>query len=280
MFGLTSNNSSSSTSTLSSISQPQLILLAVVGLFGVVVLIMAYYILVNKYGNKYTKKQLYGGNGSSINNKNDSSISSRNDDNSLVSAANKVSPTLSSPKAVGSTPAPVLTSTNAPKQVFNVRNNIYELSDAPAVCAVFGAEVATIDQLQEAHSKGADWCNVGWTKEGLAAYPIQQKTWEKLQENEPGKRNICGVPGINLVNNNPNMMYGVNCYGVKPEPRGSEKVMDNVMSDKDREMQTKMTEFRNNIDNIKVAPFNQDTWCYGSTTNNITSMDINANTAV
>ena len=270
MFGLTSNNSSVSTvSTVSSVSQPQLILLAVVGLFGVVVLIMAYYILVNKYGNKSSKKQLYSGS-SSISNRNDTNRNDNStiDDNiSPISSANKVSPTLSSPKAVGSTPAPILTSTNAPKQVFNVRNNIYELSDAPAVCAVFGAEVATIDQLQEAHGKGADWCNVGWTKEGLAAYPIQQKTWEKLQENEPGKRNICGVPGINLVNNNPNMMYGVNCYGVKPEPRGSEKIMDGIMSDKDREMQTKMTEFRNNIDNIRVAPFNQDSWCYGSITN-------------
>ena len=257
-----SSSSASSTSTLSSVSQPQLILLAVVGLFGVVVLIMAYYILVNKYGNKSSKKQLYNSTSRSRNDNSNSDTSSNSD--LSMSSANKVAPTLSSPKAVGSTPAPVLTSTNSPKQVFNVRNNIYELADAPAVCAVFGAEVATIDQLQEAHSKGADWCNVGWTKEGLAAYPIQQKTWEKMQENEPGKRNICGVPGINLVNNNPNMMYGVNCYGVKPEPRGDEKVMDSVVSDKDRELQAKMVEFRNNIDNIRVAPFNQDTWCYGT----------------
>jgi hypothetical protein len=268
MFGFTSNNTSSSgSSTSTSVSQPQLILLAVVGLFGVVVLIMAYYILVNKYGTTSSKKQLYGGSPlSSSRNRNDSTTDSQSVDN-----ANKVKPTLSSPKSVGSTPAPVLSATNGPKQVFNIRNNIYEAADAPAVCAIFGAEVATIDQLQDAHSKGADWCNVGWTKEGLAAFPIQQQTWQKMQENEPDKRDDCGVPGINLVNNNPNMMYGVNCYGVKPEPRGSEKVMDNIMSDKDREMQQKISELRKNIENINVTPFNQDTWCYGSATGSSTS---------
>ena len=31
-----------------------------------------------------------------------------------------------------------------------------------------------------------------------------------MQDNEPEKRNICGSPGINLVRNDPNLLYGVN----------------------------------------------------------------------
>ena len=66
----------------------------------------------------------------------------------------------------------------------------------------------------------------------MCYYPIQYSTWKTLQDNEPNKRNICGKPGINLSRNDPNLLYGVNCYGVKPNPKGNEKIKQNLISDK------------------------------------------------
>lgn len=146
------------------------------------------------------------------------------------------------------------------KQVFNVRENIYTLDDAPAVCGALGADLASVKQLIEAHKNGADWCNVGWTKDGLAAYPIQYSTWKTLQDNNPNKRNICGKPGINLSRNDPNLLYGVNCYGVKPDPKGNEIVKDVIMSDKQRELQKKIAEFQKNINSIGISPFQPNKW--------------------
>ena len=146
------------------------------------------------------------------------------------------------------------------KQVFNVRENIYTLDDAPAVCGALGADLASVKQLIAAHKNGADWCNVGWTKDGLAAYPIQHSTWKTLQDNNPNKRNICGKPGINLSRNDPNLLYGVNCYGVKPEPKGNEIVKNVIMSDKQRELQKKIAEFQKNVNSIGISPFNTDKW--------------------
>ena len=75
-------------------------------------------------------------------------------------------------------------------EVFNIKENIYTIDDAPAVCGALGAQVATIEQLIQAHKNGADWCNVGWTKDGIAAYPIQQSTFDIMQQNDPEKRNM------------------------------------------------------------------------------------------
>ncbi len=262
-------------------SQPHLLLLSIAGLFGIVVLIVAYYIIVNNYGNKHEKsalfvKQQYEDNVTNVGNNMVNGVN----ENNMGWDINRPAPNVSQRNNIGSSmPAPItntpnitsqvngkLIPSNGPKQVFNIRQNVYTKADAPAVCALFGADVATIEQLQEAHANGADWCNVGWTKDGFAAYPIQQSTWEKLQENsDPDKRNQCGVPGINLVNNNPNMMYGVNCFGVKPNARGDEKIQESIMSDADILKLQTMERLRKNIDGINVMPFNEDTWCYGAT---------------
>ena len=167
----------------------------------------------------------------------------------------------------GSNYAPVptgmtLSNTNNPniKQVFNIKENIYTLDDAPGVCGALGADVANMNQLIDAHKSGADWCNVGWTKDGLAAYPIQYSTWKTLQDNTPDKRNICGAPGINIVRNDPNLLYGVNCYGVKPEPKGSEKIKQNIIRDKQLAINAKIAQFQKNINAIGVVPFNANSW--------------------
>ena len=146
------------------------------------------------------------------------------------------------------------------KQVFNIKKNIYTLDDAPAVCGAVGAKLASINQLIEAHKNGADWCNVGWTSDGLAAYPIQYSTWKTVQDNNPDKRDICGKPGINLSRNNPNLLYGVNCYGIKPEPKGGEKVKQVITSDKENALNIKIADFQKNLGSIGIASFNNDKW--------------------
>ena len=237
------------------IGEPNFILIGVSAVFGLLVIIMVYYIFISKNSNN----QLY--NPMVTSNPLNSSTTPTGNSNSSQSAPK------TGPVPINSSYAPVQTASSSPllsnptlNQVFNIKENIYTLEDAPGVCGALGADVATINQLIDSHKSGADWCNVGWTKDGLAAYPIQYATWKNLQDNEPGKRNICGVPGINLVRNDPNLLYGVNCFGIKPEPKGSEKVKQVSLNDKQIAINAKIAQFQKNINAIGVAPFNSDSW--------------------
>lgn len=232
--------------------EPNFILIGVSAVFGLMVIIMVYYIFVSR-SNRV-------GGGRMINN---TGVRRRGLNSAMNNGTGAVKPTVPVPvpvSAVSGNDLTTLAPVAGPKQVFNVKENIYTLDDAPAVCGALGAELASVDQLIDAHRQGADWCNVGWTKDGLAAYPIQYSTWKTLQENEPGKRNVCGKPGINLVRNDPNLLYGVNCYGPKPEPKGNEKIKQPILSDKQAAINAKIAEFQRNLNSIGIAPFNYDKW--------------------
>ena len=237
---------------------PNYILIGMAAIFGLAVIIIVYYIVVSKSN---TPGRLYSPMLKQQSNKNNTSkpmINSNLPVNTVPQANAGSGYYAPAPPATSATPGTV--SNPNIKQVFNIKENVFALDDASAVCGVMGAEVATVDQLIEAHKNGADWCNVGWTKDGLAAYPIQYATWKKLQENEPSKRGICGKPGINLVRNDPNLLYGVNCYGVKPEPKNGEKIKNVLESDADIALKAKMAQLQRNMDAIGVAPWNQDKW--------------------
>jgi len=248
--------------------EPNFVLIGVAAVFGLIIIIVMYYIVTNKneriskhYNTSIIKK------GTSINNTNTNINNNTNTNNTqplsidnngyyaAVDSAINV-PLLKTSSDISS----VKVSNSNINQVFNIKENIYTLDDAAGVCGALGAETATIQQLISAHKNGADWCNVGWTKDGLAAYPIQYSTWKNLQDNDPTKRNICGRPGINLSRNDPNLLYGVNCYGVKPEPKGNEIVKDIMLNDKQRKLEQKIAEFQKNMKAIGVAPFNVDKW--------------------
>ena len=50
----------------------------------------------------------------------------------------------------------------------------------------------------------------------MAFFPTQKTTWTELQK-FPKHKNDCGRPGINGgYIHNPNVKFGVNCYGKKP----------------------------------------------------------------
>ena len=110
-------------------------------------------------------------------------------------------------------------------QVFNVSNNLYTYDDAKAVCKAFDARLSTYDEIEAAYNNGAEWCNYGWSEGQMAYFPTQKDTWKKLQESELNK-NSCGRPGINGGHfANPNIKFGVNCFGKKPKPSDLEKSM-------------------------------------------------------
>jgi hypothetical protein len=104
------------------------------------------------------------------------------------------------------------------KEVFNIANNLYTYEDAQAICKSYDSTLATYDQMEQAYADGADWCNYGWSDGQMAFFPTQKSTWQELQKS-PSRKNSCGRPGINGgYMQNPNMKYGVNCYGKKPKP--------------------------------------------------------------
>jgi voltage-gated potassium channel Kch len=130
------------------------------------------------------------------------------------------------------TPTPTPTNTKTidentdKKEVFNIAGNNFTYADAPAVCAVYGAELATYDQVEESYEEGGEWCNYGWSEDQMAFFPTQKDTWEKLQLN-PTTSHKCGRPGVNGgYIPNPNITFGVNCYGVKPDPTKNDITSD------------------------------------------------------
>lgn len=79
--------------------------------------------------------------------------------------------------------------------VFNVSSNNFTYYDAQPLCAALGAELATYDQVKEAWSKGADWCNYGWIKGQMAVYPTSADTYKKMQSGPEEE----GIPVDNQV---------------------------------------------------------------------------------
>lgn len=107
-------------------------------------------------------------------------------------------------------------------EVFNISNNLYTYEDAQNICSAYGARLATYDDVEKAYNNGAEWCNYGWSEGQMAYFPTQKATWTELQKSEKRKNN-CGRPGINGgFMANPNIKFGVNCFGKKPKASDSD----------------------------------------------------------
>ena len=151
------------------------------------------------------------------------------------------------------------------KQVFNIPGNYYSYDNAKALCKAYGAELATYEQVEKAYNKGAEWCNYGWSANQLALFPTQKKTYDTLQGIQ-GHENDCGRPGINGgYIANPNVKFGVNCYGNKPKITSEEEELMKTTPPypetmEDKLFQQKVNVMKQNLDNILVSPFNKDTW--------------------
>ena len=150
------------------------------------------------------------------------------------------------------------------KEVFNVSQNKYTYYDAQALCKSLGSELATYDQVKTAYEQGADWCNYGWVEGQMAVYPTQEKSWERLQEGPEEMRTSCGRPGVNGGHfDNPELQFGVSCYGVKPiqSKHDAEEIASGSsapLSPEALKLEKKVASFRGK--NAPIMPFNSDKW--------------------
>jgi len=153
-------------------------------------------------------------------------------------------------------------------EVFNISKNAFEYYDAEPLCRALGAELATYEQVKDAWNKGADWCNYGWVKGQMAVYPTQEDTYKKLQAGPPDQRNACGTTGLNGgYFDNPDMKYGVNCYGKKPSQSAHDemKLMEDgktPSSPHELAIDAKIRKYRGEADYLSVKPFNDSKWSY------------------
>lgn len=146
--------------------------------------------------------------------------------------------------------------TARPEEVFYIANNMFTYDQAPAVCAAYGAKLATYDEVESAYNSGGEWCGYGWSAGGLALFPTQQSTWETLQgEVSEEKRKSCGRPGINGGYFDPAMKFGVNCYGVKPT-----KPAHQPQSATSKAFSRAVNEFKDKLKTFIVAPFDKTQW--------------------
>jgi hypothetical protein len=151
------------------------------------------------------------------------------------------------------------------KQVFNIPGNYYTYDNAKALCSAYGAKLASYNQLEQAYDNGAEWCNYGWSENQLALFPTQKKTYELLQS-KPGHEHDCGRQGINGgYIANPNVKFGVNCYGYKPKMTDDDEELMSKQkpypeTPQDIEFQKKVDKMRNKLNEIVVSPFNNDNW--------------------
>jgi len=149
-------------------------------------------------------------------------------------------------------------------QVFNVSSNKYTYYDAEPLCKALGAELATYDQVKDAWSKGADWCNYGWIKGQMAVYPTSDDSFNKLQKGPAEQHLACGRPGVNGgYFDNPELRYGVNCYGSKPSKENHDAmgaVTATPTSPDALEFDKKVAEYKLDADTIGIMPFNTNKW--------------------
>jgi uncharacterized protein YxeA len=151
------------------------------------------------------------------------------------------------------------------KQVFNVPGNYYNYENAKAICSAYGANLATYKQLETAYNNGAEWCNYGWSQDQLALFPTQQQTYDRLQTID-GHHHDCGRPGINGgYIANPEIKFGVNCYGYKPKINEDEEDLMKTSTPypetaKDLAFQKRVDYWKTKVNDILVSPFNQNQW--------------------
>jgi len=151
------------------------------------------------------------------------------------------------------------------EQVYHIPNNKYTYEDAKALCKAYGNRLANYKEIESAYENGADWCSYGWSDNQMALYPTQYKHWKQLQKIK-GHEHDCGRPGINGgYIANPNVRFGVNCYGYKPKINKLEaKLMNDTqlypVSQEDINLQNRIKYWKNKINNILISPFNPKKW--------------------
>jgi hypothetical protein len=150
-------------------------------------------------------------------------------------------------------------------QVFNVPGNYYSYNDAQTLCSAYNSRLATYDEVEKAYNNGGEWCNYGWSEGQMALFPTQKVTYNNLQKIKRHEHD-CGRPGINGgYMANPELKFGVNCYGPKPKMSSEEQqyMMSNTpypKTEKDIAMEKQIDYWKNHLSEILVSPFNYTNW--------------------
>tara|TARA_Y100000389_G_scaffold39423_1_gene33840 strand:- start:166 stop:1017 length:852 start_codon:yes stop_codon:yes gene_type:complete len=166
---------------------------------------------------------------------------------------------------IGPDPSPDVPEIKYVEQVYNIPGNHYSYNDAKAICKAYGNRLANYKEIQKAYRDGADWCNYGWSDDQMALFPTQYSKWENLQKIK-GHENDCGRPGINGgYIDNPNVKFGVNCFGYKPKITQEEaELMENTplypITQEEIDFEKRVNYWKTRIQNILVSPFNNKKW--------------------
>jgi hypothetical protein len=146
-------------------------------------------------------------------------------------------------------------------EVFHIGDNVYTFEEAKMICKAHDGELASYNQIEKSYNNGAEWCSYGWSKDQMALYPTQKKTYDRLKQDDSTKNN-CGRPGINGgYIKNPKVKFGVNCFAKKNKPSDLERDLMNVRQNTPITKENKKLDFyKRNINKIVKKPFNSDRW--------------------
>lgn len=151
------------------------------------------------------------------------------------------------------------------EEVYHIPGNNYTYEDSKVLCAAYGGRLANIKELQKAYEKGGEWCSYGWSDNQMALFPTQYKHWKHLQKIK-GHENDCGRPGVNGgYIDNPNVRFGVNCYGHRPKitPLESE-IMETSpeypITRQQQKFNEKVEKMKQKLEDILVSPFSPNSW--------------------
>ena len=183
----------------------------------------------------------------------------------IFSSAPKIDIAVSEPSIKKTTSDETIGQVKPNPEVFHIPNNLYTYENANDLCKAYGARLANYNEIEKSYKEGAEWCSYGWSEGQQALFPTQEDTYNKLQEVE-GHENDCGRIGINGgYIANPNVRFGVNCYGIKPNMSQQDK--DAMINDslypktlQDMKEQKKVDFWKRRIPNILVSPFNKNVW--------------------
>ena len=158
------------------------------------------------------------------------------------------------------------------KEVFHIANQDYTYAQSKCKCESYGGRLATKMEIIDAYNNGAHWCSYGWSEKQNAYYPVQKNEWDKNKEindrlniSDDAKQSInyCGIPGINGgFFENPELKFGVNCYGVKP--KGQVNKIKDMNSNSTPPMNfcklDNNYEASHKLDTDEISSFNYDKW--------------------
>ena len=146
------------------------------------------------------------------------------------------------------------------KEVYHIANQRYTFDQAKCKCESYGGRLANRAEIINSYNNGANWCTYGWSAGQDAYYPVQKCYHDKLQNGPKRLRNSCGSPGLNGGHfANPNLKFGVNCFGVKPPgkvatPKQPECEQPGFCERPDNKDASRR------LDTDRIVPFSNDQW--------------------